>query len=355
MPGRSSATKDKPVKVGSPPSLLGAGGSTMGGTSKDNQIVDPVVGSPAVSTANATIAEGVCRWQKYSLLVHIFTAWDRRSLKPHAWVEDLLKDFFQSILGINLSVILLSSTECLIFCGNRTQGQGMSWDESLRYAHQLMGVHPWTASMIDVVALQQTLKEACHDMQVAREFTHERMKQRIAHLNTIAAAPAVKVQPVTPQRLPRGQGMTRRADQFFVQEQLKEMNLDEPAFMHHSALLGTRLGTPEYEQFDSAREDAKEDEGDSTSVLDAELDTSMGEETNASGHLARMPSADRCRRRNRALRREHNWACREFRRPKNKQLSFHCSEKLQKRTPSPIEIGAVRSRMPWNRATVLLK
>ena len=84
----------------------------------------------------------------------------RRSLEPHAWVEDLLKDFFQLILGINLSVVLLSPTECLIFCGNRTQGQGMSWDESLHYTHQLTGVHPWTGYMIDVVALQQTLKEA---------------------------------------------------------------------------------------------------------------------------------------------------------------------------------------------------
>ena len=45
----------------------------------------------------------------------------------------------------------------------------MSWDESLHYAHQLMGVHPWTGYMIDMVALQQTLKEACHNMQVARE------------------------------------------------------------------------------------------------------------------------------------------------------------------------------------------
>ena len=71
-----------------------------------------------------------------------------------------MKHFFQSILGINLSVILLSPTECLIFCGNRTQGQGMSWDESLHYAHQLMGVHPWTGYMIEVVAHQWTLKEA---------------------------------------------------------------------------------------------------------------------------------------------------------------------------------------------------
>ena len=139
MPGGSSATKEEPIKAGSPLSLLGAAGSAMGSASKDDQIVDPVMGSPAVMPANATIAEGACRWEKYSLLVRIFTAQDRQSLKPHAWVEDLLKDFFQSILGTNLSVTLLSPTECLIFCGNRTQGQGMSWDKSLRYAHQLTG------------------------------------------------------------------------------------------------------------------------------------------------------------------------------------------------------------------------
>ena len=68
----------------------------------------------------------------------------------------------------------------------------MSWDESLHYAHQLTGVHPWTSYMKEVVALQPTLKEAQHEMQVAREFTHERTKQRITHLNALAMAPAVK-------------------------------------------------------------------------------------------------------------------------------------------------------------------
>ena len=168
-----------------PPPLLGA----VGGASPDDHADGP---------------EGACPREKYSLLVHIFTAHNRWSLEPHAWVEDLLKDFFQSILGINLSVILLSPTECLIFCGNCTQGQGMSWDESLHYAHQLTGIHPWTGYMIDVTAHQRTLKEAQHEMQVAREFTHERTKQRIAHLNALAMAPAVRAQPTTPQRSPRG-------------------------------------------------------------------------------------------------------------------------------------------------------
>ena len=103
-----------------------------------------------------------------------------------------------------MSVILLSPTECLIFCGNCTQGQGMSWDKSLRYAHQLSGVHPWTGYMIEVVALQRTLKETHHEMQVAREFTHERTKQRNAHLNALAAAPTARAQPATPQRVAQG-------------------------------------------------------------------------------------------------------------------------------------------------------
>ena len=202
MPGGSSAVKEAPAKAGSPLPLLGAAGSAEGSTSQDDHIIGPVMGPPTVSPAPAPVAEGARPREKYSLLVRIFTAHNRQSLKPYAWVKDLLKDFFQSILGINLSVILLSPTECLIFCGNCTQGQGMSWDESLHYAHQLTGVHPWTGYMIDVTAHQRTLKEARHKMQVVRGFTHERTKQRIAHLNALAMAPVAKAQPTTPQRLP---------------------------------------------------------------------------------------------------------------------------------------------------------
>ena len=248
----------------------------------------------------------------YHLLVRIFIAHNRRSLEPHAWVEDLLKDFFQSILGINLSVILLSPTECLIFCGNNTQGQGMSWDESLHYAHQLTGIHPWIGYMIEVTAHQRTLKEARNKMQVAREFTHERTKQRIANLNALAMVPAVRAQPAMPQRSPRGRGMTRRADQFFMQQQLREMNFDEPAFVQCPTFFGAQPESPEHEQFDSTQEDVEEEEGGATSALDAEPDASTGKETEASGHSPWVPSAERCHQRNHAMRRECTRARREF-------------------------------------------
>ena len=63
-------------------------------------------------------------------------------------------------------------------------------------------------------------------MQVARDFTHERTKQGIAHLNALAAALTTRAQLAMPQRSPRGCGMTRQADQFFMQQQLREMNFN---------------------------------------------------------------------------------------------------------------------------------
>ena len=110
-------------------------------------------------------------------------------------------------------------------------------------------------------------------------------------------------------------------DRYFVQQQLGDMNLKESAFAQCPTLLGTQLESPGREQFDSAQEDVEED-SEAASALDAELDTSTGEETDTSGHLARSPSAEwRCQR-NRAMHREHTHARREFRRPKNRCLSF---------------------------------
>ena len=102
MPGRSSATKEEPIRLGPPLSLLGATGSAEGGTGQDDQATDPTTGSRSISPATATIAEGVRRKEKYSLLVRIFTARGRWSLEPHAWVEDLLKDFFPVDTGNQL-------------------------------------------------------------------------------------------------------------------------------------------------------------------------------------------------------------------------------------------------------------
>ena len=116
--------------------------------------------------------------------------------------------------------------------------------------------------------------------------------------------------------------MTRRADQYFIQQQLGEMNLEESTFVQCPTLLGAQPESPEHEQFDSAREDAEEEEGKATSALDAELNASKGGETDASGHPAGMSSAEWHCQRNRAMCRERTRARREFWRPKNRCLSF---------------------------------
>ena len=71
------------------------------------------------------------------------------------------------------------------------------------------------------------------------------------------------------------------------------MNLEESTFAQRPTLLGAQPESPGCEQFDSAREDVEED-GEAASALNAELDASTGEETDASGHPAQSPSAERC-------------------------------------------------------------
>ena len=226
----------------------------------------------------------------------------------------------------------------------------MSWDESLHYTHQLMGVHPWTGYMIDVVAHQQTLKEARHEMQVAREFTHERTKQRITHLNALAMVPAAKARFATPQGLPQGQGMMRWADRYFIQQQLGEMNLKESAFVQRPTLLGAQPESPECEQFNSTQEDTKEEDDKATSALDAKLDASTGEETDASGRLVRMSSAEWATEGTAPCAGSTLGSKGNFGGPRIDASVFPCSGKPPRRMLSLTGTGAVRLKMPWNMA-----
>ena len=93
IPDRSSTAKDEPDQSGVPSSLLGAMGGTVGGASQGDSVMNAVMGSPANMHAMASLAEGACQQEKYSLLVCIFTARDRRALESHVWAKDLLKDF----------------------------------------------------------------------------------------------------------------------------------------------------------------------------------------------------------------------------------------------------------------------
>ena len=143
--------------------------------------------------------------------------------------------------------------------------------------------------------------------------------------------------------------MMRQADRYFVQQQLREMNLEESALTQHPTPLGTQPESPEREQFDSAQEDAKED-GKAASALDAELDASTGKEMDASGCLVGRPQLSGAA--------EETTPCvgsalvhkGNFGGPRIDASVFPCSWKPPRRMLSLTRTGAVRLKMPWNMA-----
>ena len=75
MPSRSSVAKHEPNQTGTPSPLLGAMDSAVG-ASQVNSVANLVIGSHVNTHATASVAEGACRQEKYSLQDRIFTARD---------------------------------------------------------------------------------------------------------------------------------------------------------------------------------------------------------------------------------------------------------------------------------------
>ena len=142
------------------------------------------------------------------------TARDQKPLQAYAWNEGLLNDFFKAIIGLPHTVIMTSPTECVIFTPGRSNGLGMNFDDSIKYCHALSGMHTWVGIAVQVTALQRTVKEGRHNINRAKEFTHERTNHRIAQLH--AATPVTPSPVGSPRRplplameSPRGRGMTQ--------------------------------------------------------------------------------------------------------------------------------------------------
>ena len=78
-----------------------------------------------------------------------------------------------------------------------------------------------------------------------------------------------------------------------MQGQLNDLQITKLGFPHCPTLLGDWLETLDQDQYDSTREDAKDEEGDATSQMDIDFDASMDEEKDTSGCLHHSLSADR--------------------------------------------------------------
>ena len=56
----------------------------------------------------------------------------------------------------------------------------MSYEDSRVHCQQLNGIHPWVGSAMEVTALQRMVKEGQYDVARAKQYTHERTKERFA-------------------------------------------------------------------------------------------------------------------------------------------------------------------------------
>ena len=304
MPGGSSATPGDTPKTEPPMSLLGAAGPA--GSAALDVSSEVKEETPLTTHSAISVAEGARRREQYCVSVRVITERDQKPLQAYAWNEGLLNDFFKATIGLPHSVIITSPTECVIFAPARSNGLGMSFDDSIKYCHTLSGMHKWVGQAVQVTALQQTVKEGQYDISRTREFTHERTKSRLAQLHAAVPTPATSSPVCSPRHSqpsamepPCGCGMTRRADRQYVQETLRNMGnlaLDVPRTRDEPQ---RQISTPEAGQYDSADQDPEEDD------LAAELDFDSEEsDTEAIGNFGRSTVAERRRRRNRAMRRD---------------------------------------------------
>ena len=264
MPGGSSAVPSDAPKTESPAPLLGAAGQAG---SVDHQ--DGIKDKWHSATHSAPLtAEGVCRREQYCILVWIETARDKKPLEAHAWGEALLKDFFQAIIGIPYAIMIISLTECMLFAPGWSKDLGMSYEDSRAHCQQLNGIHPWVGSAIEVTTLQRTVKEGRYDVARAKQYTHERTKERLTKMHASPTpSPMESPQPRHSLReLTRGQGMAQQADWYFIQETLQNMNLQDAPLHPGTPTRESHPATPELGQYDSP--DMDDPEEDLTSQAD---------------------------------------------------------------------------------------
>ena len=305
MPGRSSTALGDTSKMESLAPLLGAAGQA-GSVNQQDGIKDE---QHSAMHSTPLTAEGACWREQYCILVWIETARDKKPLQAHAWGETLLKDFFQAIIGIPYAIMIISPTECMFFAPGRSKDLGMSYKDSRAHCQQLNGINPWVGSAVEVTALQGMVKEGRYDVARAKQYMHERTKERLAKMRALpTSSPTESPQPWHTLPEPaRGRGMTRQADQYFIQETLRNMNLQDRPSRPGTPLRESHPATPEAGQCDSPDMDDPEEDLTSQANFNSE-----DEYTDATGRSGRSLPAKHNRRRNHAMHRERACVKRNF-------------------------------------------
>ena len=177
--------------------------------------------------------------------------------------------------------MIISPTECMLFAPGRSKDLGMSYEDSRAHCQQLNGIHPWVGSAVEVTTFQRTVKEGRYDVARAKQYMHERTKERLAKMRA-SPTPSPTESPQPRHTLPepaREHGMTRWADWYFIQETLCNMNLQDGPSCPGTPLRESCPVTPEVGQYASPDVDDPEEDLTSQANFDSE-----DEYTDATGH-----------------------------------------------------------------------
>ena len=187
----------------------------------------------------------------------------------------------------------------------------MPYEDARAHCQQLSGIHPWVGSAVEVTALLRMVKEGRYDVARAKQYTHERTKERLTKKRSSPApSPTGSPQPqYSLTKAARGCGMTRWADRYFIQETLCNMNLQDALPHPGTPMWESHTASPEAGQYDSPDMDDQEEDLTSQADFDSE-----DEYTDVTGHSGRSLPAERNHRRNRAMHRERARAKCNFRR-----------------------------------------
>ena len=104
------------------------------------------------------------------------------------------------------------------------------------------------------------MKEGRYHVARAKQYMHERTKERLAKM---CATPSPMESSQARHTLPepaRGCGMTRRADRYFIQETLHNMNLQDGPPRPGTPMRESHPATPEAGQYDSLDVDDPEED-----------------------------------------------------------------------------------------------
>ena len=154
--------------------------------------------------------------------------------RAHAWDENIATDICESRIGCppgTYKVQLLSDTEFLLR-KRPTSGPEMNWQDANAMIRLVHGEFLWCGVPVSLAAGHRTKKEAKYDLDATFAYRHTRAQERIALSKFRKDSKRSVITPKEP--LPRGRGMTRRADKHFAKKVAGGTGLERPA-LHAAA------------------------------------------------------------------------------------------------------------------------